>query len=162
MWPVFQKEKKKKNFQPTLVTNIHHFFSIFFPFFFFFPFSLSTFSFFPSLSLFLFLFFPFLTHFFFHSFFPYFLLLWRTFTFFFFFWQSALHSESFTKQSFQFLISNKLIFVHAALLRKEGQFYAGFYSLQHKGIYLHASYLAGTQQTVRSSVLAITSCNGEL
>jgi len=77
-------------------------------------------------------------------------------------WQSATHSESLTKQSFQFLVSNKLIFVHAALLRKEGQFYAGFYGLRHKGIYLHASYLAGTQQTMRSSILAFASCNEEL
>lgn len=61
-----------------------------------------------------------------------------------FLWQSAIHPESLIKQSFQFLVSNKLIFVHAALLRKEGQFYAGFYGLQHKGIYLHASYLAAT------------------
>lgn len=42
-------------------------------------------------------------------------------------WLSALHSESLTKQSSCFLISNKLIFVCAAQLRKAGQFDAGFY-----------------------------------
>lgn len=152
MWPVFRKKKKKRRFQPTLVTNIHHqkcMHSVWFPFF-----SLS-FSFLSFLSLSI-SFLPFLSLFLFLSL-PFFFLMENLLL-----WQSATHSESLTKQSFQFLVSNKLIFVHAALLRKEGQFYAGFYGLQHKGIYLHASYLAGTQQTMRSSILAIASCNEEL
>ena len=72
-------------------------------------------------------------------------------SFFFFFkegalllWQSAIYSESFTKQSFQLWVSNKLIFVRMVLLRKEGQFSAGFYGWLHKGISLCASALAGT------------------
>lgn len=142
--------QKKKRFQPTLLTNIHHqkctrfvWFPLFSFSFFFLSLSLFlTFYLFPPLSPPPLSFFLFMEN----------LLL----------WQSAIHSESLTKQSFQFLVSNKLIFVHAALLRKEGQFYAGFYGLQHKGIYLHASYLAGTQQTMRSSILAIASCNEEL
>lgn len=146
MWPVF---KKKKSFSPfshkypppevyalCLVSAFSCFF--FFLLYFFLSLLLSI-SFLLSLSLFL-------------SLFRENLLL----------WQSAIHSESLTKQSSQFFISNKLIFVHAVLLRKEGQFYAGFYGLQHKDIYLHASYLAGSQQTMRSSILAIASCNEEL
>lgn len=58
-------------------------------------------------------------------------------------WQSAIHSEGFTKQSFELWVSNKLIFVRVFLLRKEGQFYAGFYGWLHKGISLCASSLAG-------------------
>lgn len=58
-------------------------------------------------------------------------------------WQSAIYSEGFTKQSFQLWVSNKLIFVRVVLLRKEGQFYAGFYGWLHKGISLCASSLAG-------------------
>lgn len=58
-------------------------------------------------------------------------------------WQTAVHSEGFTKQSFELWVSNKLIFVRVLLLRKEGQFYAGFYGWPHKGISLCASSLAG-------------------
>jgi hypothetical protein len=68
-------------------------------------------------------------------------------------WQTAIHSEGFTKQSFELWVSNKLIFVRVLLLRKEGQFYAGFYGWLHKGISLCASSLAGTAD---SEIIALS------